>query len=552
MSYYNNQDTKVAMMGILKEKGWNVFGYKADESDSMTDYFSPAYWDGIAECNGYVLLVDVYSTSMSGHQVTKSDYKVDYSKIRKLEAMRDDKASSENEKRSCDVQIKRMYDKEAKNIKVISEYPVFSQSNPKGSSWHIEKDGEIIAKGTGVFSCYESNDKGLMNQKLNKVIDRIEKKINESTKLVKKIVTETKTVIKPVETGSKTIAVGDLVQFGNAVCFYEVTDIQDRWIDFIRLGKKMQKLKNTGANFKRYTLTSISRGLESDYIKAYSLQEVTEIAEKVVYVKEERAKEQTKAEVKAVQIESSEDVKTTEENKKYKTNEVDEVDAVSIAVGTGTKGNGIELTFASIPSEEARTELKEMGYKWNRRTKVWWAIETPDRLEFAKKLATPNDNDTNDNEKEQADKEVEETSDPVAVESITFNWSESPFIDEGLTVSSFSEANTLIKKAARDIHSGYDKTEFVVTWKDGRQHEGRIDITSSLHAHIENPLGEHIVHWYESISGNRKPSGRSQDEYINHLQSIYSIGEKEMLDYKNLLSSHLYSDRIERAVFSTA
>ena len=33
----------------LMNRGWKVYGFREDESDSMTDYWSPAYWKGIAE-----------------------------------------------------------------------------------------------------------------------------------------------------------------------------------------------------------------------------------------------------------------------------------------------------------------------------------------------------------------------------------------------------------------------------------------------------------------------------------------------------------------------
>lgn len=32
---------------LMKLDGWKVYGYHADESDNMTDYYSPAYWNGL-------------------------------------------------------------------------------------------------------------------------------------------------------------------------------------------------------------------------------------------------------------------------------------------------------------------------------------------------------------------------------------------------------------------------------------------------------------------------------------------------------------------------
>ncbi len=52
MSYndgYERRKEAGAILGAaLAERGWTVFGYKPDKSDSMTDYYDPAYWDGVA------------------------------------------------------------------------------------------------------------------------------------------------------------------------------------------------------------------------------------------------------------------------------------------------------------------------------------------------------------------------------------------------------------------------------------------------------------------------------------------------------------------------
>lgn len=33
--------------------------------------------------------------------------------------------------------------------------------------------------------------------------------------------------------------------------------------------------------------------------------------------------------------------------------------------------NGIEITFNGIPSKETRNALKEKGFRWSRRQKLW-------------------------------------------------------------------------------------------------------------------------------------------------------------------------------------
>jgi hypothetical protein len=112
-----------------------VFGYKEDESDSMTDYWSPSHWDGIAEKNGYILCVDIFSTSSSGRTSTRKG--------------------------------------------VTQTFPIYHHANPKRNTWHLEKNGEIIVSGNGLNACYESNNhiqenKEKQDQAVMKLIKRIE------------------------------------------------------------------------------------------------------------------------------------------------------------------------------------------------------------------------------------------------------------------------------------------------------------------------------------------------------------------------------------------
>ena len=50
MHYVYKREAKANIAEALMGKGWTVYGYHEDQSDSMTDYYSPACWlDGIAE-----------------------------------------------------------------------------------------------------------------------------------------------------------------------------------------------------------------------------------------------------------------------------------------------------------------------------------------------------------------------------------------------------------------------------------------------------------------------------------------------------------------------
>lgn len=61
-NYYHHRDCVVAVHDDLLERfgdALEIFGYKPDQSESMTDYYSPAHWDGIAvhKPSGAVIVV---------------------------------------------------------------------------------------------------------------------------------------------------------------------------------------------------------------------------------------------------------------------------------------------------------------------------------------------------------------------------------------------------------------------------------------------------------------------------------------------------------------
>lgn len=163
-NYYDFREAKVLIAMELLKRGWEIFGFKPDESDGMTDYWSPANWDGIATKNGYVVVVDC-SDYMVKWRSGKKDYHRSnnkenmelsfevQSKIKKLEEIRQDRGASPAEEETAKKKIAMLLAKvkESNNTGVNIEvfFPTF-QANPPRMSWHVEKDGVIIAKGNGV------------------------------------------------------------------------------------------------------------------------------------------------------------------------------------------------------------------------------------------------------------------------------------------------------------------------------------------------------------------------------------------------------------------
>lgn len=163
-NYSDFQEAKVLIAAELSKRGWEIFGFKPDESDAMTDYWSPADWDGIATKNGYVVVVDC-SDYIVKSRSGKKDYRRSNSKeeveltveiqqkIKKLEEIRQDRGASPAEETTAKEKIEKLLNKADKNkensIETTVYYPTF-QANPPRMSWHVEKDGVIIAKGNGV------------------------------------------------------------------------------------------------------------------------------------------------------------------------------------------------------------------------------------------------------------------------------------------------------------------------------------------------------------------------------------------------------------------
>ena len=158
-TYYQYQDVGVMIAHKLMEMdGWKVYGYHADESDGMTDYYSPAYWHGIAEKNGYIFVVN-RSWAEKPEEIRKYNYDgkmADVSiseKIQKLQQMTVERGASESEAETAKNMIEKL---QAKQTTSTEKYIVVGmtpghQANPPRCNWHIEKDGVIIAKGNGLL-----------------------------------------------------------------------------------------------------------------------------------------------------------------------------------------------------------------------------------------------------------------------------------------------------------------------------------------------------------------------------------------------------------------
>ena len=158
-NYYGYRDVSVMMAHKLMETdGWKVYGYHADESDLMTDYYSPAYWNGVAEKNGYILVVNCNCAEKPQEirEYHYDDLVLDKSiadKIAKLEQMITERGASPQEEETAQKAIEKLRLKQEKSSKsyVVTGTIPCHMANPPRMNWHIEKDGTYILKGNGLL-----------------------------------------------------------------------------------------------------------------------------------------------------------------------------------------------------------------------------------------------------------------------------------------------------------------------------------------------------------------------------------------------------------------
>ena len=119
-NYYTYRDIKVMIAEYLMTlDGWLIYDYSPDRSDPMSDYYCPANWGGVAVKNGYIFCVNASSrcTSCSIIQGSSSRNLVD------------------------------SIDGAAITRGVLPKH----LETPRGNSWHLEKDGVLVAKGKSIL-----------------------------------------------------------------------------------------------------------------------------------------------------------------------------------------------------------------------------------------------------------------------------------------------------------------------------------------------------------------------------------------------------------------
>jgi hypothetical protein len=119
-----------------------------------------------------------------------------------------------------------------------------------------------------------------------------------------------------------------------------------------------------------------------------------------------------------------------------------------------------------------------------------------------------------------------EAFDKVPTKRITITWTESANVPEGTSFEGstcWRDANEAILRIAKDAPKGgaYDKTGFEIEWADGRDYEGRIDVTHDM-SRLPAPLTKHVFDFNTFASGRRRPAHLTEESYRAYLAATES------------------------------
>jgi hypothetical protein len=193
--FYDKQRATVRIGTELRQRGWSALGYKEDASESQSDYYSPASWQGIAihpDRPGIVVVVNVAANSAkqrSGKdEITRTPVPgnpcpdcsstgiAPGARTYNAALLRPDDAHAVQATRARGRSLRigggspvspssyhddgqprcRTCQGRGHDIQIQSSvaftWPTF-QPTPHGRAWHVEYQGTKIASGTGFAAC---------------------------------------------------------------------------------------------------------------------------------------------------------------------------------------------------------------------------------------------------------------------------------------------------------------------------------------------------------------------------------------------------------------
>lgn len=381
-NYYEMKDAKVRIANELMLRGWKVYGYHTAKYDPYADYQDSDQWNGIATKNGYILVIDNSTAYYSNKNIEKYNPNntlsyYDREKISKLEAMTQQNGTTAGEEENAKRAIEKIKSKIPNNkspYEVVDLYPEY-MANPGKSKWHIEKNGSLYDKGTGIVKYadipeqyvydinkmeYTENYKRVKEwNKINNDWEWVDRELPEETRklisefkslilkwerivngqntcgdgtketaeqaveqskpLEKVIITNTVIVLKMVEIDRKTIQVGDYITMSYHGGYWKVTKEYMRtgkWKvngQYVEMEKKCFNYEIVGSEKKKFQTLKNAKGYYQ-----YEEQMLKEIEKGSIKIFELKEVEEVQEVEKYIDTKKKVRAKKEKENKEVK------------------------------------------------------------------------------------------------------------------------------------------------------------------------------------------------------------------------------------------
>ena len=446
-NYYAKRDAKVNIANKLMELGWNVYGYKSDQSDIMTDYYSPADWDGVAEKNGYILVVDAWeSKEPQPIQKYNPNYKdlsiEDNKRIEQLKMITVDRGATEGEEQNAKLLMEKIQNKTNNNTEsrwIITGYIPAHMGSVKGRIWHLEKDGAIVLKGNSLTKFADIPESYIFDIDTMSFKEGCEYKNDyeynedtESYERVKKERTLSETEEKAVKAFKNFInkiekVVNKSASMGDGTEETEIKAQQQEKEE--KLEKVIERKVKTVYKIKKSENKTIKEGYIVRYSNGY--YRITEIKGATFYghklvggknkpyrvsnaanswysfnlesfqrslnnnyidLYEEVTEEEIQEVEKWVKVKPSKKKTTKTEEKKEEVKENNTIDPTeektnnTVSVKFNEEKKGIELYFNTKPTREILNTLKANGFRWSKYNKCWYIKDSEEKRQFLVKM----------------------------------------------------------------------------------------------------------------------------------------------------------------------
>jgi hypothetical protein len=392
MNYYEKRQAKVILAKLLEAAGYTLHGYKPDTSDIMTDYFSPAFWDGIATKGKYIACIDQkgktgfeillnkeefqnYKNGING--ITSEQIK----KIQKLKRLAENNAASQGEKENALSKIEAIKNKKIDFVEVKAKYEKlnFPKTNYLIFIYDTEQNC-IVYKNINLsqFKEYETQ----FEIKENKIISG-QYRSYETNKLVNSLKDEKIEILQQ--------ALNAFLNLDNAKFAYYQTETNER--EFI-YNETEQKEINENLYIKGYTdkILKLYKKENNRYIykeidkkgefrrtKRYFVLNDTDINKTQFYKQELGFKKAWTKSKRGILIENKTEVKT---EVKENSSEIEKEYIINI----NDTQEGFEVKFNKKPPQKILEALKNNGFRWSSFNKLWYIKQNKIKLESIKKI----------------------------------------------------------------------------------------------------------------------------------------------------------------------